>query len=99
MVSGIENSTMYKQSLDTIMRRNNGIEEEDDNVSLFYMILEEMACQKNLFGWCWEIGLGVQTSSSVLSLHYKYPLENLQKGKLGPLLQATAIGLTKACDV
>lgn len=49
MVSGIENSTMYQQSLDTIMEKNNGVEEEDDNVSLFYMILEEMARQKNPF--------------------------------------------------
>lgn len=81
------------------MEKNNGIEEEDDNVSHFYMILEEMACQKNPFCWCWMIGLGVQTSSSVLSLHQKSSLKNLQKEKLGPLLQATAIGLTEACDV
>lgn len=49
MISGLENSTMYIQSLDTIMEKNDGIEEEGGNVFPLYMSLEEMACQKNQF--------------------------------------------------
>ena len=67
MISGLENSTVYKQSLDAVTENNDRIEEEGDNVFPSYMSLEEMACQKNQFWWCWRIGLWSPNFRSVLN--------------------------------